>query len=42
MIWTEKLDYLRQQEALAADPAQKFTLKKQIAEAKAKIRELGS
>jgi hypothetical protein len=41
-IWIEKLEYLRQQEALASDPAQKFTLKQQIAEAQAKIREFES
>jgi len=40
-VWQEKLDYLRQQEAIASDPAQKFAIKKQIEEAKEKIRELG-
>jgi hypothetical protein len=40
-VWIEKLEYLKQQEALAADPAQKFALKKQIEEAQVKIRELG-
>ena len=40
-IWQEKLDYLQQQEAITADPAQKFALKKQIEEAEEKIRELG-
>ena len=39
-IWQEKLDFLRQQEAICADPAQKFTLKKQIEEATAKVKEL--
>ncbi len=41
IIWIEKLDYLQQQEAMSYDPAQKFTLRKQIEEARAKIRELG-
>lgn len=40
-IWRERLDFLQQQEAIASDSAQKFTLKKQIEEAQAKIRELG-
>ena len=40
-IWQEKLDYLQQQEAITADPAHKFALKKQIEEAKQKITELG-
>jgi hypothetical protein len=39
-IWREKLAYLRREEAIASDPAQRFTLKQQIAEAEAKIREL--
>ena len=39
--WREKLDYLQQQQAITADPAQKFALKKQIEEAQAKIQELG-
>ena len=39
-IWQEKLDYLQQQEAITADAAQKFAIKKQIEEAKSKIREL--
>ncbi len=38
--WRKKLDYLQQQEAIVSDPAQKFTLQEQIAEAKAKIAEL--
>ena len=38
-IWREKLEYLRQQEAILSDPAQKFQIKKQIEEAEAKIRE---
>ena len=41
VIWREKLDYLQQQEAITADAAQKFALKKQIEEAQQKIRELG-
>jgi hypothetical protein len=40
-IWKEKLDYLQQQEAISADPAHKFALKKQIEEAEDKIREMG-
>lgn len=39
-IWQEKLDFLRQQQAICSDPAQKFTLKKQIEEATAKVKEL--
>jgi hypothetical protein len=39
--WYEKLGFLQEQEALTADPAQKFALGKQIQEAKTKIRELG-
>ena len=39
-IWREKLDYLRVQEAICSDPAQKFTLQKQIEEAEAKLRGL--
>lgn len=38
--WREKLAYLQKHEVIAVDPAQKFTLKKQIEEAKQKIREL--
>jgi hypothetical protein len=41
-VWREKLEYLRQQEAITADPAQKFALKKQIEEAEQKIHELGN
>ena len=40
-MWTEKLEFLCGQEAVVSDPAQKFTLMKNIEEAKAKIRELG-
>jgi tetratricopeptide (TPR) repeat protein len=36
-LWKEKLDFLEEQEALAVDPAQKFSLKKQIEEARAKV-----
>jgi hypothetical protein len=39
-IWREKLEFLRVQEAICSDPAQRFTLKKQIEEAEAKLREL--
>ncbi len=39
--WKEKFEYLQQQLAISADPAQKFALKKQIEEAEQKIRELG-
>jgi hypothetical protein len=38
-IWKEKLEFLHLQEAIISDPAQKFTIKKQIEEAEAKIRE---
>lgn len=40
-LWREKLAALLSEEAIASDAAQKFTLKKQIEEARAKIRELG-
>jgi hypothetical protein len=40
-IWQEKLDYFQQQEAIASEPEQKFSLKKLIEEAKRKIREIG-
>ena len=40
-IWRERLDYLREQEAICSDPAQRFTLNKQIDECRAKIRDLG-
>ena len=39
-IWQEKLEFLRQQEAICSDPAQRFTLKKQIEEAEAKLADL--
>lgn len=39
-IWREKLEYLRVQEAICSDPAQRFTLKKQIEEAETKLRGL--
>jgi hypothetical protein len=38
--WKERLAFLQEAEARVADPAQSFALKKQIEEAKAKIREL--
>ena len=40
-VWREKLDYLEEQEASLADPAQKFALRQQIAEAREKIKQLG-
>jgi hypothetical protein len=40
-VWRKKLAYLETEEAKAVDPAQKFKLQEDIAEAKAKIRELG-
>lgn len=39
-VWREKLDFLLVQEAVLSDPAQKFTLREQIGEARAKIAEL--
>ncbi len=41
-VWREKLEFLRQQEATASDPAQRFALRKQIEEAEKKIGELGA
>ena len=38
-IWQEKLAFLEEQEAIAADANQRFALKKQIEEARDKIRE---
>ena len=40
--WKEKLQFLQTEEAITADPAQKFALKKQIEEAEQKIAELES
>jgi len=40
-IWRERLGFFQKQEAIAADPAQKFAISNQIQEAKAKISELG-
>jgi TIR domain len=40
-VWKEKLGFLQEQEAILSDPAQKFAVRKQIGEARAKIRELG-
>jgi hypothetical protein len=40
--WREKLAFLQQQEAVTTDANQKFALRKQIEEAKAKITELES
>ncbi|MCB1035608.1 MAG: hypothetical protein KDD47_17430 [Acidobacteria bacterium] len=40
-IWQERLEFFLEEEAKAADAAQKFTLRKQIEECREKIRELG-
>ncbi len=40
--WREKLEFLREQEAIASDAAQKFTLRKQIQAAEKMIRQLDS
>lgn len=40
-VWQEKLDYLLEQEAVVSDPNQRFQLRKNIEEARQKIRELG-
>jgi len=40
-IWREKLDFLLEQQAICADPAQQFQLKKAIEVARQKIAELG-
>lgn len=40
-VWRKKLAFLETEEAKAVDPAQKFKLQEDIAEAKTKIRELG-
>jgi hypothetical protein len=40
-IWRQKLAYLQQQEAIAANPAVKFELSQQIEECQRKISELG-
>ena len=39
--WKKKLAYLQTEEAKMSNAAQKFELQEQIAEAKAKIQELG-
>ncbi|MBL8470420.1 MAG: hypothetical protein JNM98_01360, partial [Rhodocyclaceae bacterium] len=39
-VWQDKLEFLREKQASCADPAQLFSIKKQIEEAEAKIREL--
>lgn len=39
-IWEKKLEFLREEEARASDPAQRFTLQQQIWEAKGKLAEL--
>ncbi len=38
--WKRRLAFLQEQEAVVADPAQKFALREQIGEAQAKLREL--
>ncbi len=40
-VWQEKLEFLRLQEPVIVDTAQKFSLKKQIEEAEYKIRKFG-
>ena len=40
-VWREKLDFLLEQEAIAADSAQQFQLRKLIEEARQKIHSLG-
>ena len=39
--WIEKLEFLQRELAICSDPSQRFSLQKQIEEAKAKILELG-
>ncbi len=41
LVWRKKLAFLQTEEAKAVDPAQKFKIQQDIAEAKAKIREFG-
>lgn len=41
LVWRKKLAFLETEEAKTVDPAQKFKLQEDIAEAKAKIREFG-
>ena len=40
-LWTQKLAFLEEHEAIAVDASQRFALKKQIEEARAKVREHG-
>jgi hypothetical protein len=40
-LWKQKLNYLQEQEAIAADPSIQFQLQKQIEECQRKIEELG-
>jgi len=40
-LWQEKLAFLQEHEAIASDASQKFTLGKQIEEARRKIEQLG-
>lgn len=39
--WKRKLDYLQQQEAIAADSSIKFQLQEQIKECQQRVKELG-
>ena len=41
-LWQKKLNSLQAAEALAVDPAEKFKLQQDIAEAKGKLQELGA
>ena len=41
-LWREKLSYLLGQEAVLSSPAQRFELRQQIEECRAKLRELGN
>ena len=41
VLWRRKLEYLQEQQAIAADPSIKFQLQEQIRECQDKIRELG-
>lgn len=40
-LWQEKLAFLEEEEAIAVEATQKFALKKQIEEARQKVREHG-
>ena len=39
-MWKRRLAFLQEQEAVVSDPSQKFTLREQIEEARARLREL--